>query len=476
MSTLLAFTSGYVSGLTFRNTLILGDIENPLPLSSRELADRETETTEFHSAFGKGIAANRNSQNLNFENLDIAGFTVGIQALTQSRTKIETALLQNVENLLVVTPQATSLSDNMRRIDARDIKTIPLSESALDGQTPYDVRLLKQIDRAPVAGGSTATTEWQAFTAQDEIYYNNYRLYFDDQAADAVPFPNDEAPGFLSELEHQQYVDLTNAELSDQFDFPLGGEVAPADSFDGLDKLRIGGLVVELDDLPELPSRIVFDYEPTEPLPTWQLGDTDLELSYRTSGLNAETEWRILLNGPDGNQEISRAGIATEYASVTAGEVVDGWQTWNFRWPEVGVLPPEWNATVEPGTYSLLAIVDNSGDNNPAVYLGPITFAAPPNVDPLPPTPTDAIDDALVVDLEPKSGETHKTSAGTEDHNALQTATEQIGLDAPDEPLTDEASFDALAVALADLTVRRPMPDEFRGWPELTSLDDGASA
>ena len=178
---------GYVSGLTLRNGLILGDLDDPISLSSREANDRSAAPAESHESLGKGIFANRNSKDLIYENLEIGGFTVGIQALTQSHTQIDTVLLQNIENLVIVTPQATSQSDDMRRIDANNVSNIPLPEAALDGATPYNVRLVKQIQRFRVAGGSTADHEFSSFTANDEIYYNGHRLYFHDQAADAVP-------------------------------------------------------------------------------------------------------------------------------------------------------------------------------------------------------------------------------------------------------------------------------------------------
>ena len=218
---------GYSNALTLRNGLILGDLENPIEISPQERAARETQTVESRVATGKGIAANRNSQDLTIENVEIAGFEVGIQALTQSHTRIDNVTLQNVENLLVVTPQATSLSDDARRIDATNVTNVPLSLEALDGHTPYKVRLLKQIVRSGVAGGSQASQEFNAFTATDEIYYNGKRLYFYDQAADAVPFPAAEAPSFMSQAAYAAYVDLTNETLMDEHGLALGAAVPP---------------------------------------------------------------------------------------------------------------------------------------------------------------------------------------------------------------------------------------------------------
>jgi len=60
---------GYVSGLTFRDGLILGDVDNPIELSRKEQLNRGTQTSEARTALGKGIVANRNSQDLTFENL-----------------------------------------------------------------------------------------------------------------------------------------------------------------------------------------------------------------------------------------------------------------------------------------------------------------------------------------------------------------------------------------------------------------------
>ncbi len=367
---------GYVSGLTFRNGLILGDLEDPLSLSNREQSHRQTETAEFHSAPGKGFAANRNSRDITLESVEIGGFSVGIQALTQGHTSIDRAFLHNVENLLIVTPQATSQSEGQRRIDATNIVNIPLSPQALEGKTPYNVRLLKQLDRAPVAGGSSNTQEWDAFTAQDEIYYNGHRLYFHDQAADAVPFDSDGVPAFLRGPAYAEFLDLTNQELLDEHDLALSGAVAPEEAFDGLATLGVNALALELDEVPSAAARATVRFDASENEPTWTLGANLQPLNWQTRGLDAEMQWHVYLVGENGSQEIARTGLPSEYANVQAGEVTEGWQHWEFQWPEVGELPPWWQGTVEPGEYSLITVSGIS----PAIYLGQVhvVVASPP--------------------------------------------------------------------------------------------------
>ncbi|MEM8946764.1 MAG: G8 domain-containing protein [Planctomycetota bacterium] len=363
---------GYASGLTLSDGLILGNIADPISLSNRELDDRSTEPSEFHTSQGKGIVANRNSKDLVFKNLEVAGFTVGIQALTQSHTRIDTVLLQNIENLLIVTPQASSQSDDARRIDATNVFNIPLPAEALDGATPYNVRLMKQLERAPVAGGSSAASEWAAFTADDEIYYNGNRLYFHDQAADAVPFASSDVPGFMNGGVYQQYVDLTNQELLDDFSLALGSAVAPAEAFDGTASLGIDGLVVPLDEPVQVPDRVEFGVDAELNPTTWTMNEVDLQIQWRSKALSEATNWRVYLSGENGTQEIGRTGLASDYASVSLLDPQAGWQVWQFEWPTVGLLPPQWQGSVDLGEHSLVAVADGS----PAVYLGRVTIGA----------------------------------------------------------------------------------------------------
>ena len=361
---------GYTEALTFRNGLILGDLDDPISLSNKEAADRETQTSEVQTALGKGFVANRNSRNLAFENLEVAGFTVGIQALSQGTTRLDSLQLQNVENLLIVTAQSTTQSDGMRGIYATDIVNVPLSAAALDGQTAYNVRMIKQIDRAGVAGGSSAAQELQGFTDTDEIYYNGHRLYFYDQAADAVPFPTDEAPNFMNQAAYRGYRDLTNEQLLEQFGMALGGAVAPTDAVDAMNSLGIEGLAVELAVTPAAPERVQFRFDASEMPSTWVLEDSEVEFVWGTQQLSPETTWRVYLVGSEGEQEISRSSLNNDYAFIRAAGQRDGWIDWHFEWQEVGLLPPWWNATVEPGDYSLVV----SADNGPSAYLGRISI------------------------------------------------------------------------------------------------------
>lgn len=360
---------GYVSGLTLRNGLILGNVDDPLSLSNRELDDRASEPSEFHTSVGKGIAANRNSKNLKFENLEIAGFTVGIQTLTQSHTLIDTVVLQNIEDLVIVTPQATGQSGNQRRIDARNVFHIPLSPSSLNGETQYNVRLLKQLNRTPVAGGSSAAQEWSAFSANDEIYYNGHRLYFREQAEDAVPFPTDEIPSFMNNAPYQQYVDQTNLQLLDAYNVALGNAVAPAEAFDALPAIGVDALAVTLDTPVTVPPRV--EFSANENPTTWSIDENDLEITWRSKSLSESTQWRVYLIGPNGTQEIGRTGVAEDYGHVVVGSSEAGWLNWNFLWPTVGSLPPQWQGAVELGEQTLVAAADGS----PAVYLGRINVA-----------------------------------------------------------------------------------------------------
>ena len=249
---------------------------------------------------------------------------------------------------------------------------VPLAEDALNGATPYNVRMIKQLDRAAVAGGSSAALEWAAFTASDQIYYNGYRLYFRDQASDAIPFPSSEAPAFMSRAAYAPYVDRTNQQLSDEFGLALGGIVAPASAFDAMPSLGADALAIELVQEPVAPIRVQFGVDQDSNPSHWARGEKDLRIQWRTIGLPTDTAWHLYLDGEHGTTEIGRTGLAGSYGPIVAGPVHNGWQTWEFQWAEVGLLPPQWRDLLHNGEQSLVAAT--VGEN--AVYLGRINVAA----------------------------------------------------------------------------------------------------
>lgn len=365
---------GYVSGVTFRDGIILGDLDDPLRLGNVEAADRSFANSEFAESSGKGIAANRNSRNLTFENLEIGGFEVGIQALTQGHMRIDSVRLENVENLVVVTPQATSQSNDARRIDATNVTNVPLTAEALGGRTPLNVRLQKQIERAPVAGGSSPDHEIGAFTATDEIDYNGHRLYFYDQATSAVPFPTETAPGFMGNSPYASYLDQTNQELADGFDLALGGTVAPAEAFDATESLGVTGLAVELVEAPAPVERVEFRADAPSLTPIWFLGDATDALEWQTKALPDDANWRVYLSGEDGAFEVGRSRWPTSRGRVSAGEATGGWQSWRFDWQGDGNHNGPGGADLTRGDYVLLVSVDNG----PAAYMGRVILLNKP--------------------------------------------------------------------------------------------------
>ncbi|MEO0530089.1 MAG: G8 domain-containing protein, partial [Planctomycetota bacterium] len=365
---------GYVSGLTFRDGLILGDLDDPIRLGVEESADRSVANDEFAESVGKGIFANRNSRNLTFENLEVGGFEVGIQALTHGHTRIDSVRLQNVENLVVVTPQATSLSNDSRRVDATDVTNIPLSTEALDGRTPLSVRLQKQLVRAPVAGGSTPEDEFDAFAADDQVYYNGHRLFFHDQAADAVPFPSASVPTFMGGAPYDAYVDRTNEDLTAEFGVALGGAVAPPAAFDAVESLGVSGLAVQLTEAPAPVEQVEFRFAAPVLTPIWFLGDATATLEWQSKSVPLDAQWRVYLSGEDGAFEVGRWRWPALRGRISPGEAVEGWQSWRFDFQGDGNHNGPGGADLTRGDYVLLASVDDG----PAVYLGRVILLDKP--------------------------------------------------------------------------------------------------
>jgi hypothetical protein len=238
-----------------------------------------------------------------------------------------------------------------------------LSAAELNGATPFDVYLRKQLVRPPNAGGNTPATEFLGFIDHDEIYYNGSRLYFYDQAASQVPFRSSDTPPFMLGGDYARFVGKTNQELVDHGHVALGGRVAPVSSADGMVGGRIFGLIEPNVVMPP-PARPV-EINPLEPARqrTWTIGDGHVDpIIWRTTGLPDDTEWVIMLTDDERNRfEIGdstepRTG-AIELLFADPGDPL-GVRWWSFALPpeEVGAPdPPE----LPDGMYTMLICVED---------------------------------------------------------------------------------------------------------------------
>ena len=360
---------GYASGMIFRNGIILGNVDNPIALSSREIENPIEMANEEEGLTGRGISSNGNVHDVRYENLHVEGFTIGVQATSGGDTKFTNLTLRNVINMRVLTPQDTGIADEKvyygRTVYASGIVNLPLSSTALNGATQYDVYLMKQLKRGGIAGGGTVDQEFKNHTAPDIVYYNGKQLYYYEQAANAIPFDSSDPPYLTQNREktsadylekYGEYFDKTNAELMSQFGRTLAGGVAPSIAVDGQSQ-QIFGLVRE--NVP-MPSSKIPQWMPISQPKTghsYTVGETGSVITWESTGFGKDAIWEIRLHSEDGTSYPIGDGRFPQYGAIqllqedSSQEL--GTHTWIFTWENVGRLARA-TGTVPPGTYSLL--------------------------------------------------------------------------------------------------------------------------
>ncbi len=361
---------GYSSGMIFRNGVILGDIDNPIPLSSSELNNPVVLAGEEEGLTGRGISSNGNVHSVRYENIDIEGFTIGVQATSGNDTGLKNLVLRNVINLRVLTPQDTGVSSEKtyygRTVYATGIVNLPLSSTALRGATQHNVYMMKQLQRTGIAGGGTVDQEFKNYTAPDKVYYNGKRLYYYEQAAQAIPFPSDDPP-FVSQpklkdkfiadftAKYGDYFDKTNATLMSRYGRTLGGAVASAGAVDGASQ-GIFGLVEE--NVPMPAPRTPEEMHVAEPeAGSVHRRGASVTIAWTSTGFSADTVWEIGLSSDDG--KFYRIGLSS-YASSGRMTLIHrdpsddmGTHVWSFEMSDFGRIAKYNAGSVAPGKYSM---------------------------------------------------------------------------------------------------------------------------
>ena len=355
---------GYSAGMIFRNGIVLGDVDRPIPLSSRERSNPVVFAGEEEGLTGRGISSNGNVHDVRYENINIEGFTIGIQATSGGETGFTNLTLRNVINIRVLTPQETMGA--RRRVYASGIVNLPLSSAALNGATQYNVYLLTQLQRTGIAGGGTVDQEFGNHTAMDEIYYNGKRLYYYEQRPTAVPFRLSDPP-YLTQFptahsaayidKYGDYFEKTNQQLMSQFGRTLGGVAAPSNATDG----RSDGIFGMVEDNVATPAPNSPFWMPiSQPAAghTYSLGQREQVIAWESTGFPADTVWQIRLHSASGKTYVVGDRRFSQFGAIRLvrrdASNDSGTHTWSFTWPRVGSVARFASADVPAGLYSML--------------------------------------------------------------------------------------------------------------------------
>lgn len=160
---------------------------------------------------GNGITRNSVTRNITYENIIVEGYQTGLQIPLRGENVVVSGRLKNVQNIVI----ETAVRDRVAHIhDAVQLET----PDNLRGKTPLDIALLATIE--------PHNESVEHLFYDDQIYlhetHQTRRLYFHEQAADFVPFPESQA--FVPE----EYVGKTNRQLQNEFGNSIAGHIAPS--------------------------------------------------------------------------------------------------------------------------------------------------------------------------------------------------------------------------------------------------------
>jgi hypothetical protein len=194
----------YSHNIVFDHVTLLGNVNNPLT--------------------GTGFSGNTATANVTYQDVDVEGFAVGINAPRQGTNSIIGGTFQDVQAIYI-----TTASDHNRVINIGDdaatgqpITFITLSPTALGPNVQYDIYL--QSNYTQPRNDITLLFNPDVI-GLGTVQFKGQQLYYLEQAANYVPLPSNTAPSYIpTALEN-----LTNAAMFAKYGLAIGGIVAPSD-------------------------------------------------------------------------------------------------------------------------------------------------------------------------------------------------------------------------------------------------------
>jgi hypothetical protein len=168
---------------------------------------------------GYGVNSNHITGDMTFENLHIEGFETGLVAPPLRRNVINGGTFNNVTNI-----EITGAFDTIRSLEIDADLTYRTA-------TPSQLGFRQQLTLAADGQIDFRRRTLEAMLAPDHITLTRNdstvaQLYFFEQRPTHVPFPAELAQGYVPD----EYLNLTNQELREQFGISLGGDFPPSDA------------------------------------------------------------------------------------------------------------------------------------------------------------------------------------------------------------------------------------------------------
>ena len=208
----------YTNRLVVRNSMLTGNVNRPS---------------------STGIGRNDVTKNITYESNTIAGFRTGIDAPVNGQNFVTGGVFNNGTNILVSTANERG---RMLDIGGGVLFLSPAAEAlaAAGIDAHYDISLRANFD--PKHQDITRVFNADVIKL-GTVKYNGVQLYYNEQAADFVPFVKGEAQPYVPRC----LLNKTNAQLWAKYGLAVGGTVAPKDAVrDPLINAMIGAPAVYL--------------------------------------------------------------------------------------------------------------------------------------------------------------------------------------------------------------------------------------
>jgi hypothetical protein len=218
----------YTNRMTFENVQVTGNLANP---------------------HGTGFDRNDVTRNITYQDVNVQGFSIGINAPVNGANHIVGGTFNNIKNIYITTANSRNRSVNV------------------DDNGPADpIQFLDNLQAKDSKGNLVPRQQWDLYLQSNFnpmlqditrnfnpdvirmglVSHNGAQVFYNEQAADYTPFPStDHADPTKFGPKAAPYIpagllDLTNAQIFQQYGLAIGGIVAPSDA---VPQAGINGLV-----------------------------------------------------------------------------------------------------------------------------------------------------------------------------------------------------------------------------------------
>ncbi len=254
-------------------------------------------------ASGTGIGRNNVTRNIDFFNVNLEGWKVGIDVPRNGITNIEGGYLNNVKNISIT----TSRSDHREVHIGSEIEFGTMTDRQSRGQQQYDVFMQASFN---IKDRDLTRLFNPDIVRLGLIKYAGKQVYYHEQAGNFVPFPADGSADYVPD----ELIGKDNATIWNEYGIAIGGAVAP--SIVETDA-RINGLIGDPADYP--PNLQLRSRKYTNRLEGYRLvysGEDGVKIR-DTERVDLREGWNLITREIDGHTRTFMV-----YGDVTAPEFV----------------------------------------------------------------------------------------------------------------------------------------------------------